>query len=381
MKIATKITLLFCAVLMLQSCENSESQIEDLQLETLTYELHGEKTITFDVSPIFQHESRTFESYDTFNDFLVDEEEENKPLVINKEMWENLKHYWNPYKVAQFDKNYEITVDGKKHRVDSEAIYVQNSAGVWEMDVFYGLSGDVEYEEIKMVSLGEGKLETLKDYAFKSPSAKKYYEEKLRQPSKSKNSAFSLITPGNFAFTTAYNDIGLFQTNISLLQNGAYEVLYGPNQLRNSKNLQTRAAIAVFSYNEEYRNNLSARARGETALFIMDLDDGGVFVKDEWVLPCNNNQGYNTVNGTVYSSCDRNSDVSLPFESVRPYTFVKVYARDWKEDSGNKWHARELGVRRRNNRDASSRHQVHFRPNNWATTRYIFHKTLDRPLY
>ncbi|MBC6424983.1 MAG: hypothetical protein GDA51_00610 [Ekhidna sp.] len=291
-------------------------------------------------------------------------EKEGSPLIINKQMWETLGHYWDPYEVSLFDEDYKLHIGNITYKVDKNAIYKKEPRGDFEMTIYYGDDGYVHSDEVQFIYQNSDNLEEIANYDFKSPAAKELFIEEKKSTSSrtySISHGFHILSTSNFAGSPT-----------SLSSGSPYEVRYFSDA-----GYLTRANLAVFYWNAEYRD-FGGRGEGGTVLLIRDIDRNENYLTNRWVMPSSN--GYVLYAGQTRWSASR-SGTGIPIsnrESVKPYTFVKVYARKWREDFGSTWYAYRGSVPRRNGQNASSRHKVDFRRNDSSTNTEVFHISFQR---
>ena len=125
------------------SCEEQNDLNSTQDLETVQYEMADNQWVTVILDPNLEHDSYTFASLEEHDDYLLTMEESGEAVTVNKKMFEDLKHYFDPYQIAILDQNYSIKVGGETFRVTKEAIYKRTEASSdWAMYLYYGLSGN-----------------------------------------------------------------------------------------------------------------------------------------------------------------------------------------------------------------------------------------------
>ncbi|UII19124.1 hypothetical protein [Fulvivirga ligni] len=244
-------------IVFLSSCEESEDgqKLGDA-LQEVTYQ-SDDYSVTVRLDPNLVHNSHSFKSLQEHDDYLIDLEKSSNGLItLNKKMYEDLSHYFDPYQIAVIDNNYQLEVAGEVFKVDEEAVYKQVN-GAWELDLFYGKSGLVDLEETAMVYSNVEDLEALTDYQFKSPESKRVYENKKAE-----------ISSGKVARDYGYY---YYKNSNGSLRNVEYKKTPNGNTYY--------AYIRWYCWNESYRRMFAAKAKGGTETQILRAEDGGDFVK------------------------------------------------------------------------------------------------------
>ena len=101
----------------------------DAQLEEVQYEMYDDVFVTVVLDPNKAHEFHSFASLEEHDNYLLSMEESSKKVVLNKKMYEDLSHYFDPYQLTVMDMNYEIEVGLERFKADHEAIYKRATPG------------------------------------------------------------------------------------------------------------------------------------------------------------------------------------------------------------------------------------------------------------
>jgi hypothetical protein len=217
------------------------------------------------------------------------------------------------------------------------------------LSFYHGEEGNVHDEELFQVLMNRDQLDVLKNHKFKSPAARKRYEE-LKTVYNNPNGRMA-ESRGFFLLTSSNYSGSEFSIYTGTDENQAYRLNYFGTDAATVVQCISRANVA----NEEYANPFT-RASGGTSLQVKDLTTNkGRYSTSVWTQPL-----------TLHLSGFQAGD-------VQPYCYVKVYSRDWREDFGDGWYAFRTGIRRRGGQLVHSRHRIHYRPNGSTTRREIFH--------
>lgn len=249
-----KLSLLILISIICFSCSISEEEKGGTEtLEKVLYEMEDDLWITVVLDPNLQPTSYSFETLDAHDDFLIAlEESSNNTIVVNKKVYEDLSHYFDPFQISILDDNYAIRIGDETYRATKEAIYKQTeSEGEWNLHLYYGLSGKEDLKETELVYKNSNDLSKLKDYDFKSPTSKMVYKRKLEEGfAKGKNTQYF-----NYPEVVRYK-----------------ETQFG--------NIQT-ARIRWKCWNEEYVNVFATKAKGGTLTEINRANRGWQPMRDD----------------------------------------------------------------------------------------------------
>ncbi|WP_299313099.1 hypothetical protein [uncultured Aquimarina sp.] len=249
-----KLSLLLLMSIVILSCSKTESTGDEyVSLEKTTYEIADDTFITVLLDPTLEVESHSFTSLDEHDDYVDQlEDSSNQTITLNKKMYEDLSHYFDPFQIAVFNKNYSVEIGDKVFKATKEAIYKKSkNRNDWELHLYYGLSGKEDLKETELVYKNSNDLSKLKDYDFKSPTSKKVYERKLEEGfAKGKNTQYF-----NYPEVVRYK-----------------ETQFG--------NIQT-ARIRWKCWNEEYVNVFATKAKGGTLTEINRASRGWQPMRDD----------------------------------------------------------------------------------------------------
>ncbi|KAA1242420.1 hypothetical protein [Aquimarina sp. RZ0] len=178
-----KLTFIIILGILIVSCTKPEDENNTLlNLEKVSYEIADDQFVTVILDPNLEPKTHSFNSLDAHDDFLIQlEETSNNTITVNKKMYEDLSHYFDPYQISILDKNYAIKVGDDVFKATKEAIY-KKSKGTdnWKLYIYYGLSGKVSLEETELIHKNYMNLSKLEGYQFKCPDAKALYQKKLQ---------------------------------------------------------------------------------------------------------------------------------------------------------------------------------------------------------
>lgn len=345
------LTLFSSAVLF--SCSETE-ELDDQIIEQVQYELEEGKFITVHLNPDFDQQSREFISMQAYDDHLDQLEEVGDIVTVNKDLYEELSHYFNPYEISLLDNNNQVKIGDILYRADQEAAYQQSAGDSWEKIVHYGESGLVDLHETTKVYENLGQLHLLENYKFQSPEARRIYEEM-----KGSSGAAKTERLNRHIFTVTSSNISGANTNPCTFFCTPYIFNY-PNGF-----FTVSAELRVIVYNEEF-SNWGLRAKSGTALQIRDISSNGRFGTN-WVTP---SDGTRVGAGAGY----------------RPYVYLKHVTsnnggrrtKSHVEKFGFKWSVEATGGRKGGWKTLSN-HYVNFRdPGGTAGLSLIRIMTVDR---
>ena len=308
---------------LLSSCEeNEDAQNLSNGIQEVNY-VSDDFSVTVKLDPNLNHDSHSFETLQEHDDYLLSLEETSQGVIsLNKKMYEDLSHYFDPYQIAVIDNNYQIQVAEETYKVDQEAIYKKVN-GAWELDLFYGKSGLVDLEETTLVHTNIRHLENLSDYQFKSPESERIY-----------NREKTAFANGKMAVDSreyVYKD-----------SNGAPKLI----EYKRSQYGETfYAYIKWYCWNESYRQ-WGKKAKGGTETLIRRFEDGEEYVK------LDNSQSIG-----AYLVTGERDDEGGKVEVV-------VDGRDGSTGSAtDRWNTSKSKVKRKKNKSAHSSHSGWVRHN------------------
>ena len=307
------------------SCDPSEEMVN--VLEEVQYEMSDDHMVTVILDPNFTHQSYTFASLEEHDQYLNDLEERNEPLVVNKKMYNDLSHYFDPYQLLVLDMDYTVRVGDDTFKATPEAAYKKNTdTNSWDLHIYYGLSGTVDLEETSLIYENINDLKKLEDYEFKSPISKELYIKKSTVD----------LKPEGKDYRYFYHRDG----------NGTIKTLLYRNYPTGEV---LQANIRWFCWNEEYRS-WGGKAKGGTVTEINRLVGG---IQSSWTsMPSGSKIGAYHANGIA--------DTSVP------YVYVKVQtSKGSKTGSANNWSVSKSGLKRKNGKSAWSYHRTKVRENNF----------------
>ncbi|MEL6560552.1 MAG: hypothetical protein AAFQ94_20340 [Bacteroidota bacterium] len=317
------------------SCSETEEP-DDQIMEQVQYELEEGNFVTVQLDPNFDQQSREFVSMEEYEDQLDQLEEAGDIVTVNKSLYEELSHYFDPYEISLLDNNRQVEIGGILYRTDQVAAYkkVGNS---WEKIVHFGEDGMTDLNETSMIYDYLDNLQQLDDYDFKSPAARAIYE-------RLKGSSSSPQTEAHSEHVLYITQSNLFSGNpfpCQNCENFAYTFTYPWN----GNTIQ--AQLRVIVWNEE-NAIFGSNAKSGTKVQIMDVSSNGRFGQN-WTTP---GDGTRIGNGTGY----------------RPYVYVKHVTsnnggsrtKKHKEGFGFKWNVSVQGGRK-NGWKTLSNHSVDFR--------------------
>ncbi|MEO9477200.1 MAG: hypothetical protein ABJG41_16765 [Cyclobacteriaceae bacterium] len=321
--------------ILFSACQEQDST--QPQLEEVQYEMYDDVFVTVVLDPNKVHEFHSFASLEEHDNYLLAMEEGGEKVIVNKKMYEDLSHYFDPYILSVMDMNYEIEVAGERFKADREAIYKKVSErGEWELYVYYGLTGKVDLRETGMVFDNIEKLETLEDYNFKSPAAHEVYLEKLE----------FMSNPEGRVAADPDQDFWVVEDYPNHQKDFKYRKIDGGDTLFHSN-------IRIYSWNKKY-TSWGKKAKGGTKIQIRRLT-GGDYMSGFETLSQN---GPQTI-GDFHE--DGSADNSVP------YVYVRLFAKSSGAGSSiadrhNWWVEKDNADRNRNL--VISHHKAEVRENN-----------------
>lgn len=319
----TFIAVLFGAIIF--SCENNfELENTPDGVEEVTYDFGDGEIINVTLDPNFNHGSYSFSNLEEHDSYLIAMESKGQ-LVVNKKMYQDLIHYYDPYQIAVLDQNYTVTVGDEVFKATPEASYKKSiKGGDWEMHIYYGLSGEEDLKETELVFMNKQNLDVIKDYQFKSPASKEIYD--------------SFVNGDNPSTEGRTEDI----VNLNDENGQAYLVKY-----RDCRTCIVKTAyIRWVVWRENYRS-WGGKAKGGTYTQISRESNP----RNEW---------RNLVGTSPVGAYHENGTK----DTSAPYTRVRVSAKKTKDEPKNEWSVSVSKVKRKNGRSASSQHWAKFRENN-----------------
>lgn len=263
------------------------------------------------VSELYQP-SRSFNSQDELDDY-VDDLRELKSITVNKEMWESLSNYCDPFEMSVLDsEDYSVKISDLEIRLDSVGIYEKRNDNDWELTTYFGKTGQVHFDELNYIIENADSLKFLSNYKFLSPGASEIYKQlvnsdTIKNSSSSRTSGYSK-EPGEtvsivYAVLTQRNfngDIGYVTQNKAEGKVFSYKYYSGGIQK------SAEAILSVRAWNLEYRIVTSNCLAG-THVYMQDKNSSGII-------------------GSVWKSAR-----TVPWiEAGMPDVYVKVYGKNGK---------------------------------------------------
>ena len=323
-------------LIFLISCSENEESLTIEEPTSLLFENDAGKTIEIILEPHLIQPPRQFASFDKSDDFLVALEESSSSLNLNKKLYEDLAHYFDPYEIYLMDNNGLVTVGNTVYKADEVGHYRQLNDGSWELLLYYGISGNVDLEETALKHQHHLNLEELENYEFKSPAAREVYERLLIENKDLDNSEVNnagRVMAKHFAIID-WEDPNTDQPYIIKYRN----YMNGPI---------LSAKMQFYIWNEDYKHSGKKRMKGGTYCEIFRFSVG------QWQpMP----------NGSKIGNYHENNT----FDTSTPYTYVRVFTN---KNSGNSdfiydWQAFIGGVSRSRKQAAKSYHTIKIRRNN-----------------
>lgn len=317
--------LSLCFVLFLSSCSDETEIIEENQdLESFTYQYSNDLKVQVLLDPNKVQEHRTFsslEAYEEAEELLA----KKGQIVVNQDLYNDLKHYFSPFEIYFMDAEGKITVGKYGYLNTTTASYEKEGQfGEYELSVFYGKSGKVNLEETELIHKNIENLEVLSNYSFKSPWAEELYKEKLTNINKIDRSYHSYRNSNG----------SLKQVKYRTSPNGPVRIAY----------------IRWYCWNESYRRRFNRkRSRGGTITQILrDNLSSGRWESMTGKQPI----GQFHANGT--------RDNSIPRTVVR----VQPNGRNIRYATANEWSIVSSDHGRDANRGTTSYHSAYLRSDN-----------------
>lgn len=242
-----KIAFLALLSIITISCSKTESTgSEYVNLEKTIYEIADDTFITVLLDSNLEPGSYSFSSLDAHDDYVSQlENSSNQTITLNKKMYNDLSHYFDPFQIAVFDKNYSVEIADDTFKATKEAIYKKSKDNNdWELYLYYGESGKESLKESELIHKNSGDLSKLRNHKFKCPQAKELYAEKANRGfAKGKNVKYYY-----YARSVRYK-----------------ETQFGSIQTAN---------IRWKCWNEEYHKRFGTKAKGGTITEINRLNQG-----------------------------------------------------------------------------------------------------------
>lgn len=316
--------------------------------EIQTYQI-GESTIQLVLDEEYRHPDRKFNTLEEYDHFKASVEKiaiEKNELILNKGMYQALSHYFTPFEVYAMDSKAEVHIGSNSYKATDKALYKLLN-GNWEVEVYFGLSGDVDLKEHELIIANRNNISALSNYEFLDPSAKRRYESlkaALSAPKQTPDPDQILALDYNYYYFHE-NNSGTGALHEFKYRNSATGPIY-------------TAHIRWYCWDETYRSGGDARARGGTITEIYRLHD-----LNGWVpLPDNN-----TPIGSHHE--DGSLDVSLPWTSVTVITYNSFPGsiKQSRTSDAESWRVSRTAVHRNNDMGTDSYHSANIRYNNVNT--------------
>lgn len=163
----------------LSSCTASFDQEEE-PVQNIRYELDDGTVISVVLDSNYEQQHTLFDSYEQHDEYLQGLENSDEELIVNKRLYEELSHMWDPFQISVLDLNGQISIGEEELKFTKLANYSRSiGSNRWEMDIYYGESGKVDLQETQMIYENLTNLEVLKFYPFLSPAARDIFEQEL----------------------------------------------------------------------------------------------------------------------------------------------------------------------------------------------------------
>ena len=139
----------FVITFLLLSCDD---EVNEIVLEEIQYEMRDGEFVTIKLDPNKSHESLNFESFEEQEKYLLELEESGTELILNKEMYKELSHYFDPYEIFILDDNYSVRIGNKAYRTTRTALFERSyDQEEWQQYRYFGLSGDEDVKESELI--------------------------------------------------------------------------------------------------------------------------------------------------------------------------------------------------------------------------------------
>ena len=343
--LAYSVIITLFSVVLLNSCDQSE---DVPTLETISYEMAPGEIVTVTLDPNKQHELMVFDNIDEQDAYLLEMENKTQELVINKALYNELSHYWDPYEIAILDNNRMVQIGNEVYKSSKEALYVKPVNGNdWELDLYYGESGKVHEEEIKMVYGNVFNAEKLENYQFQSPAAQQEYQE-LKIEAQN-----DFATSGRVQTTRSRTYVyGVGGPN----EGEPYEFWY--RDATSGQGSGRKTAIVQFYYWHTTKKKKGRRVDAGTEVQIKRVSQN-----DQWVTP-----GRYSKVGRYHDNGSLDRSEPKVYLRVRTSKATKELSTSSPSYTGS-WNLSVTGVKRRHG--AHTYHQAGIRLNNSNRTDYL----------